>query len=147
MAGTSSYDPDGDTLTYRWEQVFGSERAAIAERGITLSDNTAAITTFTAPSSATTLTFKLTVTDSVGSSATDTVSVHVRAANRVPRAYAGEDKGVYQGATVTLDGSGSGDPDGDALTYAWRQLPGGPRVSLRNADTASPSFVAPVCVD
>ena len=143
LDGSGSSGPYGDALTYRWEQVFGSDRAAIAERGITLSDNTAVKPTFTAPSSPAALTFKLTVTDSAGLTATDTVSVYVRAANRAPRAYAGEDKGVYQGATVTLDGSGSSDPDGDALTYAWRQLPGGPRVSLRNADTASPDFVAP----
>ena len=79
LDASRSSDPDGDALTYRWEQVFGSERAAIAERGITLSDSTAAAPTFTAPSNPRILTIKLTVTDLYGATATDTVKVTVRA--------------------------------------------------------------------
>ena len=42
---------------------------------------------------------------------------------------------------VQLDGSGSNDPDGDRLSYNWRQL-SGPRIDLLHADTAKPSFYA-----
>ena len=42
-----------------------------------------------------------------------------------------------------LNGSGSHDPDGDPLTYFWTQLSGTP-VTLNGADTARPSFRAPL---
>lgn len=48
-----------------------------------------------------------------------TINIHVTATNRPPVANPG---GPYQGASgqpVSFDGSGSSDPDGNALTYAW----------------------------
>ncbi|MEO8092106.1 MAG: hypothetical protein ABI726_05305, partial [bacterium] len=53
------------------------------------------------------------------------------------------DQTVASGAPVNLDGTGSSDPDGDTLDYAWTQT-SGPSVSLSGADTATPSFTAPV---
>ncbi len=44
--------------------------------------------------------------------------------------------------TVSLDGSGSSDIDGDALTYAWVQT-AGPAVTLTDANVAQPSFTSP----
>lgn len=44
------------------------------------------------------------------------------AENRAPTASAGADQTVALGATVVLDGSGSTDPDGNALTYRWSLL-------------------------
>ena len=63
--------------------------------------------------------------------------------NFAPTASAGPDQSVDEGAFVTLNGSGSFDPNGDALTFEWSQL-AGPAVSLNVlSDPIRPTFVAP----
>jgi len=74
---------------------------------------------------------------------TATVDVAVRAVNDPPVADAGPDQTVKTSALVTLDGSGSYDPDGDlSLKYFWTQYDG-PPVILSNAAIPSPTFIAP----
>ncbi len=62
--------------------------------------------------------------------------------NEPPTASAGSDRDGVTGTSVSLDGGGSTDPDGDTLTYEWRQT-AGPAVALSGPGTASPSFTAP----
>jgi hypothetical protein len=63
--------------------------------------------------------------------------------NRAPVALAGSPQSLTPGfpMAVTLDGSGSFDPDGDPLTYSWVQSLG-PTVILSNAQSAKASFTA-----
>jgi len=69
--------------------------------------------------------------------------------NRRPVADAGLPRSVNERdaagnfTTVTLNGTASFDPDGQALTYAWTQV-AGPAVTLTNANTAMPTFSADV---
>ena len=136
LSAAGSNDPDGGALGYDWQQTAGP--AVILD-----GDDTAA-PSFTAPqvNADTPLTFRLTVTDSAGATATDSVTVTVIDLNLPPVADAGDNFSVDGGAGVLLNGGGSSDPDGDALSYAWTQT-AGPSVALANADTAAPSFTAP----
>jgi uncharacterized repeat protein (TIGR01451 family) len=59
-----------------------------------------------------------------------------------PLAVAGLAQVVAPGASVTLDGRASYDPDGDTLAYLWAQQ-AGPGVGLANSNTAQPNFIAP----
>ena len=137
LDGSGSIDPDGDVLTYRWEQ-----EASVGSGTVELTNADKAVATFTASNRLAALTFNLTVTDSFGQTATDAVNITVQP-NRTPIANAGEDKMVDVGVTVTLNGSKSSDPDtGDSLTYSWEQ-PAGPSVTLSSSTAASPTFTAP----
>jgi chitinase len=62
--------------------------------------------------------------------------------NREPVADAGPDQYVAGRILVTLNGSGSSDPDGDKLTYTWTQI-SGPSVQLSSRYAVRPTFTAP----
>ena len=61
--------------------------------------------------------------------------------NQPPVADAGDPQTVHAG-TVTLDGSGSLDPDGDDLLYQWVQTAGA-AVTLSDSTAVGPTFTAP----
>jgi hypothetical protein len=136
MNGAGSSDPDGFALSYEWSQTSGTS--------VALSNPYAAQPTFLAPSVAPdgeTLAFQLTVTDSGGLQARDSCIVNVVRIAQPPLAEAGPDQNVNQGVSVTLDGTGSTDPNGDLLAYSWLQTSGAP-VVLDNPGSAQPRFAA-----
>ncbi len=63
--------------------------------------------------------------------------------NTAPIANAGLDQTVKIGDTVQLDGSGSGDVDGDTLAYTWslNTIPAGSGASLSDPNIVDPTFV------
>lgn len=137
LDGSGTTDPEGDQIIYIWNQISGPS--------VTLDSPNAAVTTFTAPPGGIgtnqTLTFQLTAVDTFDESDSETVSVTLTA-NGAPTAEAGANQDVSGGATVTLDGTNSSDPEGDTLSYSWTQV-SGPAVTLSDPDIAQPTFVAP----
>lgn len=63
-------------------------------------------------------------------------------ANEPPIADAGADRVIAEGASVTLDGSGSTDADGEIVACAWSQVRG-PALALVDTTSPFPRFVAP----
>ncbi|MBN2461077.1 MAG: T9SS type A sorting domain-containing protein, partial [Candidatus Cloacimonetes bacterium] len=71
---------------------------------------------------------------------TDMVTITVLFVNQPPVADAGGDQNVYEGDLVQLDGSGSYDPDGQAITYLWTAPP---EIILSDPSIVNPTFTAP----
>lgn len=74
------------------------------------------------------------------------VRTHWPDVNTVPRADAGADQNGNVGCLTTLDGSGSGDADGDPITYSWAVIsaPSGSTAALSGNTVAKPTFMPDV---
>ena len=127
-------DPEQRTLSYSWSQTGGTK--------VTLSSSDSSVASFVAPSTASELSFTLTVMDPGGNSATDRMMVNVLAnESQVPTvsADAGHDQTSFVNGTVYLDGGSS---IGTDLSYSWIKT-SGVSVSLSNNTASSPTFTAP----
>ena len=118
----STHDHPG-SLNYTWTRTGGTSGA-----GVILSDASAALSSFTADTlfpgaDDVTHVFTLTVTNEIGETGTDTVTVTVEAPNPPPNQppvpNAGPDLVVASGETFNLDASGSTDSDGSIVSYYW----------------------------
>ncbi len=139
--GSSSTDPDGDPILFRWslETPEGSsiELGSPRTRSITFN-----------PDVAGTYTVGLTVDD--GEFETDEQTIDIEAsAELIPQADAGPDQSVDVGDEVTLDGTGSTVPEGEAPFYRWsfQQKPQASQAELSDSEDAQPTFVADVAGD
>ncbi|HAQ20836.1 MAG TPA: hypothetical protein DCR40_16630, partial [Prolixibacteraceae bacterium] len=132
LDGSESFDQENNGLVFLWT----------APTGINLNSNSAMKPIFYTPgvNSATEFTFKLTVNDGFHTSLPDFVVITVKKVNEKPVANAGINKSVNEGAIASLDGTGSSDPENDALTYLWT-APN--EITLSSSSTSKPTFTAP----
>jgi hypothetical protein len=138
LDGSGSTDVDGDPLTYSWS--FTSRPPGSTA---TLSDPFAVNPTFVVDVSGTYV-VQLIVNDGTVNSAPDSVTINTL--NSPPVANAGPDQSPFVTDTVTLDGSGSTDVDGDPLTYSWSftSQPAGSTATLSDPFAVNPTFVVDV---
>lgn len=138
LNGESSGDPDGQLVSFSWEQISG-------EPLVTLEGADTARASFVVPdvSASVSFVFRLTVTDNEGASATAQVTVNVVAAIVPPAALASASvQEAAGGENVVLDGSASNDSDGQLVAYKWVQT-AGTSVVLQAADQTIANFAAP----
>ncbi len=141
LDGSNSSDPDGDAITYSWSHVPITIMQPVSITGADTATPSFTLTT------AMTYQFKLVVNDGTVDSVADYINVTVN--DVVPVANAGDDQTVMFNTEVTLDGSGSYDPNGSAITYLWT-APAGVTlgnsydISLSDTTAAKPTFTPTV---
>ncbi len=128
LDGSGSSDPNGDPLTYLWYQTSGTI--------INLINPNAVNPSFIGKKAGDYI-FSLIVNDGKIDSVSDAVIITIN--NIVPTADAGIDQTVYSNTTVTLNGSGSTDANGDNLIYTWTQTVG-TNVTLSDNQNINPTF-------
>ena len=135
LDGSNSNDVDGDPLTFLWALI-----AMPAGSTTTLSNLTTVQTTFVADLPGIYV-VQLMVND--GTEDSDPATVTITTGNTPPIAEAGPDQTVPVQALITLNGSGSHDPDGDGLTFQWTltNQPTRSTIALLNPTFAQPTFI------
>ncbi|MEC9439647.1 MAG: M36 family metallopeptidase [Myxococcota bacterium] len=135
LDASATLNPAGGGLTYKWVRLGGPM--------IMLEGEDQERASFVAPrvDEPTDIDIQLSVSDGSQESFDD-ITITVRPVNDIPTASIEVVGELLAGETITLDGSGSEDLDGDTLTFAWAQTEG-PGVVLEGATTAKPTFVVP----
>jgi PKD repeat protein/flagellar hook assembly protein FlgD len=136
LDGSKSGDVDADALSYRWAVL-----AKPAASSASIENTNSAQTTITIDTAGVYL-IQLIVNDGKADSLVDTLVISTD--NSRPQANAGEDKTVFIGAKLALDGKLSFDADAEVLAYQWAILykPATSNPILSAETTANPEFIA-----
>ena len=145
LDGSGSDGVDDGIAGYLWQQIN------ITGAVVNLNDTTIVNPQFVVDAvgaEGESVTLQLTVTDDGGLQATDTVVINITNVNQPPMAVTGADQSVMAGDDVTLDASGSSDPDGPLANdaYTWKQT-GGTAVTLSDPGAINPVFTAPAIAE
>ena len=135
LDGTGSFDNQMIPFVCEWTQDVGPA-AGLEPRA-----DDPCLADFQVPT-ASTYTFRLTVTNALDLSCMDSMTVVATNRNNQPIANAGLNQQVSEGEVVRLDCTGSIDPDMDPLSFLWEQL-SGPLVSIPDPTSPIIQFIAP----
>ncbi|MCC6288569.1 MAG: hypothetical protein IT249_11860, partial [Chitinophagaceae bacterium] len=127
LDGSASTAPAGNIVKYEWSKVSGPAGGTIVSAGNVKTSVTALAQGL--------YEYELKVTDNLGSSSVDIVSITVNPEPAPPVANAGTDKSIQLPVnTVTLDGSASSSPEGTITNYLWSKV-SGPAQAMINDPT------------
>src|SRR5262249_25621598 len=145
LDGSASTDPDHGPAPLSFQWSFTAKPTGSTLSNAQISGATTAHAAFT-PDVLGDYTLRLTVSDGA-LSASDDVLIQVQ--NTPPVAIAGPDRYVQTGTRVTLNGSGSFDPNNDLITYDWTLVsqPAGSALtsnSMIGRQTPNPAFTPAV---
>jgi hypothetical protein len=157
LDGRASSDPDSDVLSYQWTQVASASQCAAACPNLAtcspgnavaaITNASAALATFTAPNVAgQNLVFALDVSDGTSHSSACVVYTTIDTApvaTLAPSAATVNPSTVGEGHVFSLSGAGSGDPDGDTLTYDWVETASGYAAVISNPTNQATTVTAP----
>lgn len=122
--------------TWEWLQTQGTP--------VVLATNNQSHTSFDAPATSGTLTFKLSATFTDGSKAQDFINVDV--VRNIPNVNAGADQQITEGYATQLSGNASATNGGTIAQYHWTQTVG-PQIQLDDPYSSVANFVVPLVGD
>jgi hypothetical protein len=140
LNGQDSYDPNSLPITFQWTFQSLPATSALTSAGLLNSGTPKAFFTCDVDG---TYVLQLVVSNGTLSSTPSTVAINCGSGALAPDANAGPDQNVKVGATVTLNGSASSDPNTPplGLGYSWTFQTIAMGSALTNAQITSPTSV------
>lgn len=128
ISSTAS-DPDGSIATYLWEKISGPASGILSGQAT----STLSLTNLVAGA----YLFKLTVTDNLGATANDEITVTVVNSNQAPVVVASNSGIITLPTSSTTLTAAASDPDGSIASYLWINTTGPSVPTIAGASTNS----------
>lgn len=135
LDASNSFDADGDSLAFSWQQISGIELALLEVSSSQL------IITVPEVHANETVNFELTVSDGQNNSIA-TTQLLILQVNKAPEVTISNHQSVVAADSLLSLSAEGNDADGDALNYTWQQL-SGPDISFDYTTSATVNISLP----